>query len=91
MGIVEQLKQVADNLGQLSEDTSVPRNIRRGAKECIQDWLLDDKKELDIRIFSVINKLEALADDPNIPMHGRTMIYMILNQLENINNQLADT
>ncbi|OPX64497.1 MAG: hypothetical protein A4E30_00516 [Methanomassiliicoccales archaeon PtaB.Bin215] len=31
-----------------------------------------------------IGKLDDLANDPNIPMHGRTVIYRIISELENL-------
>ena len=79
----EKLKQISKILDQLAEDTSVPRNIRRGAKES-QDLLLKSNEALDIRTFTVISKLDELANDPNIPLHGRTLIWNIISELETI-------
>ncbi len=77
------LKQILDILDQLSEDTSVPRNIRRGAKET-KERLLDTNEALDVRTASAIFTLDELANDPNIPLHGRTLIWNIISQLETI-------
>jgi uncharacterized protein (UPF0147 family) len=79
----EKLKQISKILEQLAEDTSVPRNIRRGAKES-QDLLLKSNDALDIRTFTVISRLDELANDPNIPLHGRTLIWNIISELETI-------
>ena len=79
----EKLKQISKILDQLAEDTSVPRNIRRGAKES-QELLLKSSEALDIRTFTVISKLDELANDPNIPLHGRTLIWNIISELESI-------
>ena len=79
----EKLKQISKILDQLAEDTSVPRNIRRGAKES-QELLLKSTEALDIRTFTVISKLDELANDPNIPLHGRTLIWNIISELETI-------
>ena len=75
------LKQIIDVLDQLSEDTSVPRNIRRGATEA-KGRLNQDGEALDVRVAGAIGKLDDLANDPNIPMHGRTVIYNLMSQLE---------
>lgn len=79
------VKQITDVLDQLAEDTSVPRNIRRGAKEA-KDLLLGQKDALDVRAASASYILDELANDPNIPLHGRTLIWNIISQLETVSN-----
>lgn len=83
MDNVEKIRQIIQVLDQLADDTSVPRNIRRGAKES-KDKLLDDKEALDVRTASATTILDELANDPNIPLHGRTLIWNIISQLETI-------
>ncbi len=77
------LKQVMDVLDQLAEDTSVPRNIRRGASEA-KSLLMKTQDALDVRVASAIYILDELANDPNIPLHGRTQIWNIISQLETV-------
>jgi uncharacterized protein (UPF0147 family) len=77
------LNQVMDVLDQLAEDTSVPRNIRRGATQA-KDILLNESEALDVRTASAVFILDELANDPNIPLHGRTLIWNIISQLETI-------
>ena len=77
------LKQIIEVLDQLAEDTSVPRNIRRGATEA-KDRLIQDREALDVRAASAIFILDELANDPNIPLHGRTLIWNIISQLETV-------
>lgn len=77
------LKQIIEVLDQLAEDTSVPRNIRRGATEA-KDRILQEKEPLDVRAASAIFILDELANDPNIPLHGRTLIWNIISQLETV-------
>ncbi|MCK5291094.1 MAG: UPF0147 family protein [Thermoplasmata archaeon] len=79
----EKLRQVMDVLDQLAEDTSVPRNIRRGAGEA-KDLLLKEEDALDVRVASAIFMMDELANDPNIPLHGRTLIWNIISQLETV-------
>jgi uncharacterized protein (UPF0147 family) len=74
------IRQIIEVLDQLSEDTSVPRNIRRGAKES-KEILLNTKEALDVRTASASLILDELANDPNIPLHGRTLIWNIINML----------
>ncbi|MEE9224427.1 MAG: UPF0147 family protein [Thermoplasmata archaeon] len=79
----EKLRQVMDVLDQLAEDTSVPRNIRRGASEA-KDLLLKEEDAFDVRVASAIFMMDELANDPNIPLHGRTLIWNIISQLETV-------
>ncbi len=79
----KKLEQIMDVLDQLEEDTSVPRNIRRGATEA-KEKLLQKEEAMDVRSASAIFILDDLANDPNIPLHGRTLIWNIISQLETI-------
>jgi uncharacterized protein (UPF0147 family) len=80
---VEQIKKIGDALDLLSSDTSIPRNIRRGAKEA-KDILNIAEDALDVRVAKANSILDQLADDPNIPLHGRTLIWNIITQLETV-------
>jgi uncharacterized protein (UPF0147 family) len=77
------LKQIVDVLDQLSEDTSVPRNIRRGASDA-KTVLNKVAEALDVRVASAVYILDDLANDPNIPLHGRTQIWNIISQLSQL-------
>lgn len=79
----ERLKQILEVLNQLAEDTSVPRNIRRGALNA-KDLLTKEEDALDVRVASAIFILDELANDPNIPLHGRTLIWNVISQLETV-------
>ncbi|HKZ62897.1 MAG TPA: UPF0147 family protein [Thermoplasmata archaeon] len=83
MDIDGKLKQVMDVLDQLAEDTSVPRNIRRGATDA-KARLVKKEDALDVRVAGAVNLLDELANDPNIPLHGRTQIWNIISQLETV-------
>ena len=83
MDVEVKLKQIMDVLDQLAEDTSVPRNIRRGASDA-EALLLKKADALDVRVASSIYILDELANDPNIPLHGRTQIWNIISQLETV-------
>ncbi len=82
----EKLKDVCELMDEIKEDNSIPRNIREGAEEC-KELLLESTDELDVRIASSIFKLEELADDPNIPLHGRTLIWNVISKLESIKEE----
>jgi len=86
MLMADHIKHVIDTLDNLAEDTSVPRNIRKGATDA-KARLMDTKDAMDVRATSAIIILDDLANDPNIPLHGRTLIWNIISQLEVLNAQ----
>jgi uncharacterized protein (UPF0147 family) len=83
MDMETRLRQIMEVLDQLAEDSSVPRNIRRGATQA-KERLSQKQEALDIRSASAIMILDELANDPNIPLHGRTLIWNIISQLETV-------
>ncbi|MFW6176554.1 MAG: UPF0147 family protein [Thermoplasmatota archaeon] len=86
MGTQEELEQICSMLDRIEEDTSIPRNIRNNSEEC-EKLLLESDDDLDVRIASSIFKLEEMADDPNIPLHGRTLIWNVISRLESLKNE----
>jgi hypothetical protein len=79
----KKIDQICDGLNMISEDNSIPRNIRRGAEE-IKQILLKPDDPFDLRVDFAKQKLDELANDPNIPLHGRTLIWNIISRLEEL-------
>jgi len=79
----ETFERVSKILKNIMEDTSVPRNIRRAAEES-NEILMDDEEDVTIRASTVISILDEISNDPNIPIHARTLIWEILSELESI-------
>ncbi|MGA8664191.1 MAG: UPF0147 family protein [Thermoplasmata archaeon] len=77
------LQRLVDSLAELADDSSVPRNIRRGAQSA-KDALAKPRVALDVRIASAVYVLDDLANDPNLPTHGRTAIWSIISGLESL-------
>lgn len=77
------INQICDGLNMISEDNSIPRNIRRGADE-VKQLLLNSSNPIDLRVASATSRLDELANDPNIPLHGRTLIWNIMSRLEEL-------
>ena len=77
------LDRVRDALTQLADDALVPRNVRRGA-QAAKDALSKPRAALDMRIASAVYVLDDLANDPNLPTHGRTAIWSIISSLESL-------
>ncbi len=79
----EKIEQICDGLDMLSGDNSIPRNIRRGAED-VKRILHTNADPIDIRVASATSRLDELANDPNIPLHGRTLIWNIMSRLEEL-------
>jgi uncharacterized protein (UPF0147 family) len=77
------LQKITSGLEMLVEDTSVPRNIRKAAEQ-IKGLLSSGNDPLDVRKAQAINMLDDMANDPNIPLHGRTLVWNIMSQLETL-------
>jgi uncharacterized protein len=78
---IAEFARIIASLDQLAEDNSVPRNIRRGAVSA-RDELSKARTALDLRVASAVYVLDDLANDPNLPTHGRTAIWSIISSLE---------
>ncbi len=77
------LKQVADMMARMADDNSVPRNIRRAAGEA-KNALLDKNNDAMVRASSAISILDEISNDPNMPVHTRTMIWNAISVLETV-------
>ena len=75
--------RIVDSLAELADDSSVPRNVRRGAQSA-RDALEKPRVARDVRIASAVYVLDDLANDPNLPTHGRTAIWSIISNLESL-------
>ena len=78
-------------LKDISEDTSVPRNIRRSASEAL-DVLnnVDAEPSPAIRANIATSILEETSLDPNCPVHARTKIWTAISKLEIIEDDEDD-
>ncbi len=79
----EIIKQCVDTLDRIINDDSVPRNIRRNADN-MKNILINEKELPSIRAAMVISKLDEIGNDPNVPIHTRTLIWGLSSQLETI-------
>jgi len=77
------LRQVAEIMARVAEDTSVPRNIRRAASEA-REALLKEKEDQVVRAASAVMILDEISNDPNMPVHTRTTIWNALSILETV-------
>ena len=76
-------KQCIEGLERIMSDDAVPRNIRRSA-ENVKGILMDDSINEAVKAASAISILDEISNDPNIPLHTRTLIWNVASQLETI-------
>ena len=79
----QNIDEVCEILEYITNENSVPRNIREAANES-NKLLKDDGKDQSVRISTVLGKLDEISNDPNIPVHARTLIWEVLSKLEAI-------
>lgn len=78
----EKIQQAVEIMDRISEDMSVPRNIRRAAKEAKESLQKEDDPV--VKAASAISDLNEVSNDPNMPVHTRTTIWNALSLLETI-------
>jgi uncharacterized protein (UPF0147 family) len=79
----EKTKQATFVLGQVSEDTTTPRNIRRAAKQSIE-VLQSSEYSLAVRASNAVSILDEILQDPNMPPYTRVKLWNVMSFLEAI-------
>jgi uncharacterized protein (UPF0147 family) len=79
----ERIKQAVFILGQVSEDNTTPRNIRRAAKNSL-DTLQSLGNTVGIRTSNAISILDEILQDPNMPPYTRVKLWNVMSLLEAI-------
>ena len=74
--------EILENLAQIEQDLTVPKNIRFKIKAAID--ALQQEIALDLRINKALQELDDLSDNPNIPIYTRTRIWNVVSLLESI-------
>ena len=87
--IQAKIQQIAAVLGQL-EGTQVPRNIRNSVKDAVEKWLLNDSKDMDVRLGMTASMLDEIFNDANLPIHYGPLCLQIQTALEGLLNQVRD-
>ncbi|MBW3015221.1 UPF0147 family protein [Candidatus Woesearchaeota archaeon] len=78
----EDLDAIIDLMQDLSEDPTVPRNIKNKILELIET--LKEDVELSIKINKVLSELDEISDDSNLQAFTRTQLWNIVSMLEKL-------
>lgn len=79
----ERIGQATVVLGQISEDSTTPRNIRRAAKDSI-GVLQTGELTLAVRASNAVSVLDDILQDPNMPPYTRVKLWNVMSLLEAI-------
>jgi uncharacterized protein (UPF0147 family) len=77
------VQQALAVLGEVSQDTTTPRNIRRSAKEAV-DALQVAQYSIGVRASNAIAILDEISQDPNMPPYTRVKLWNVVSFLEAI-------
>ena len=78
--------QIITLIGELAEDTTIPKNIRKAVTEA-KEKLAEEKEDLKVRSSTAVYLLDSVSEDINMPMHARTQIWTILSELESLREE----
>ncbi len=78
--IQEQINQIIETLIQLSEDTTVPKNVRSKIEKAVQ--VLNEDTELSLKIDKALQLMDDISNDTNIQPYTRTQIWNVVSLLE---------
>ena len=79
----ERINQALVVLGEVSEDSTTPRNIRRAAKDSV-NALQSGEYTPAVRASNVISILDEILQDPNMPGYTRVKLWNIMSLIEAI-------
>ena len=88
--IEDRIQQIAQVLGQL-DDSQVPRNIRTSSKDAVEQWLLNEDKEMDLRLGMTASILDEIFNDANLPIHFGPLCLQVQTALETILNEVRNS
>lgn len=76
----ESIAKLVSLLDGLIEDSSIPRNVRSAITNAKTKLTANEDKLA--ALSGAIYALDEVSNDINMPMHGRTMIWNIMSELE---------
>ncbi len=79
----DRINQALVILGQVSEDTTTPRNIRRAAKGAMSALNVQDYTPA-VRASNAVSILDEILQDPNMPPYSRVRLWNVMSLLEAI-------
>ena len=73
---------ILETLSLIEEDASVPRNVRSKIKATMTLITEENGVSAEVKRDQVIQQLEDLGGDPNMPAFTRTQLMQVVSSLE---------
>ncbi len=78
---------IVKELDRISSEPGLPKNVRQ-ALQSAKEILLEQEKELSVRVSSAVYELEKTIDEPNLMQHTRIAILQVISALESIRDNV---
>lgn len=75
------MQTIMESLATIEGDMSVPKNVRAKIKDAMSLLLDENGKSTAVKIDQVMQHLDELNDDPNLPPYTRTQIWNVVSTL----------
>ncbi len=82
MTVENELNDVMEAISTLSEDSSIPRNVKSKLEKVSE--ILTGEGELSIKINKSLEEIDELAEDTNLQPYFRTQIWNLVSLMESI-------
>ncbi len=79
-----EIQEVLGVLSQIEQDDTVPKNIRLKVKEASLILQDNNAKVQQVKVDKIIQELDDLGNDSNLPMYTRTQIWGVISSLESM-------
>ena len=73
---------ILETLALIEEDSSVPKNVRAKIKATISLITEENGVSAEVKKDQVLQQLEDLSGDPNMPSYTRTQLLQVVSNLE---------
>jgi uncharacterized protein (UPF0147 family) len=73
---------ILETLALIEEDNSVPKNVRAKIKATISLIKEENGVSAEVKKDQVLQQLEDLGGDPNMPAYTRTQLLQVVSNLE---------
>jgi len=77
---------ISELLEQITNDRTVPKNIRAAAEQ--SKAIIDGSTSDELKVSAAVSTLDEIINDPNMPMYTRTQIWNIVSMLEQLRRGL---
>ncbi len=78
----DKLNQITEIITSLTEDTAIPKNIRKALSDARDR--LKGQDDINVKVSAAIYLIESISEDINMPSHARTQVWAVMSMLESL-------